>query len=190
MFPIAARNEPLTRTVPGVVGQFCAIEVMEDVCGASGAGVGVTGVGVGATGVGVGVTGVGVGATGVVAATTLNVDVVENPLAHSELSVATSALNWQVPTATPVTTPVPAFAPAVKVHAPVGVPNAVIVTWVPDGAVALTTAVDAPTLKSANVVVENTGVLVFSAAALTVATVDSAERALAPTRLAAVTVKV
>ena len=162
MFPIVAVKEPLIRTVPGVVGHPCAIEVIEDVCGASGAGPGATGVGVGVTGVGVGV------GVGVVAATTLNVDVVVNPLAHSELSVATSALNWQVPTATPVTTPVPAFAPAVKVHAPVGVPNAVIVTCVPDGAVALTTAVDEPTLRSANVVVENTGVLVFSAAALTV----------------------
>ncbi len=88
MFPIAAMKEPLISTVPGVVGQPCAIEVIEDDCGASGVGVGATGVGVGVTGVGVGVTGVGVDA-----ATTLNVDVVVNPLAHSELSVATSALS-------------------------------------------------------------------------------------------------
>jgi hypothetical protein len=65
-----------------------------------------------------------------------------------------------------------------------------MVTCVPDGAVALTTAVEAPTLKSANVVVENTGVFVFRAAALTVDVLDASDRALAPTRFAAVTVRV
>jgi hypothetical protein len=86
-----------------------------------------------------------------------------------------------------VTTPVPALAPGVNTHAPVGVPNAVIVTWVPDGADALTTAVAAPTLKSANVVLVNIGVFVFSTA-FTISTSDAADRTLAPTRFAAVTV--
>ena len=111
------------------------------------------------------------------------------PLKYVELSLATSAINSQVPTATPVTTPVPALAPAVKVHAPVGVPSTVMVTCVPDGAVALITAVEAPTVKSENVVVENTGLLGSNAAAITGLGVDSSDRALVPTRFVAVTVR-
>jgi hypothetical protein len=74
---------------------------------------------------------------------------------------------------------VPAFAPAVKVQEPAGVPKAVIVTWALEGAVAVTVNVEF-TAKSEKVVTENVGLFSFRAVALTVAGVVALALALVP----------